>query len=494
MPVASGPALSGLSGLSGLVGAGGPRLGGPTTVQQNTTATNDLGADGYTWAQGTPLVVDEYGKLLAWAQKYAAGSPRHTLVVSGDNGATWSEPSHTGFGPTDNTAEWLLGRAAMAYDATNHLLHVCWVLSQANGSVIYRQYSFTRDGANNITGVTRVRSLQMEVGVSGMGFDFPVALWCADVGKLLIGWTASNGAAAGTTKAEVRLTMRVVANAASDAVLANWVAPLNENAGAGSTDSLGSTGLGKYSCIAKTVNSGNPPCLALLRKPASAASHAKDLVFVYAEGPNSGSVYVNRATWSAANADWRTGLASALANDAGLTTITGISRAGSDTGYSLKYQLVSKLAYDPTNDALWVGFGTWKDNTDGDTWSIASINASDAATLIDVYKAGAANTDGARDIFVTGDVSYDATSGLIVVAYTDLLRHDVYLATYQNGAAVQTGFVAYSATPCDIPTLYDTRINGKLALLFRDFNAGARSNPPTYTPPYTGYYVTVALN
>lgn len=468
-------------------------LATPTTVAQNTAATNDLGADGYTWAQGRPLEVDEYGKLIAWVQKYNAGGPNHTMVVSNDNGATWSEPSHTGFGPTNNSAEWLLGRAAQAYDATNHLLHVCWVLTQANGAVIYRQYSFTRDGSNNITGVTRVRGLQMEVGVSGMAFDFPVALWCADVGKLLLGWTAGNGSAAGTTKAEVRLTMRTVSNSAADVDIANWVAPLNENTGAGSTDTLGSTGLGKYSCIVKTVNSGNPPCLALFRKPATAATHAKDLVFAYTAGPNSGSVFFNRATWASGTSDWRTGLAAALANDAGLTTITGISRAGTDTGYSLKYQVLAKLAYDPVADALWGWCSTWKDNTAGDTASIFAISAADAATLTDVYAAGSANTDAGRDMFVTGDVMYDATSGYLVVTYTDLPRHDVYLATYASGALVQSGFAAYTATPCDIPTIYDARIGGLLALLFRDFNAGARSNPATYTPPYAGYYVTVAL-
>jgi hypothetical protein len=467
-------------------GAGGQSLGSATTVAQNTTATNDMAGDGYTWAPGGPLVVDQYGKLFAWAQRVNGGSIRHVPVVSGDAGATWSEPTRTSF--FDAAGEGFLIRGATVYDATHDRFHVCWVLTQTDGAVVYRCYTPTRDGSNNITGVTRTRGFQPEVGVAGMTFEAPVALWCADIGKLVIGWTAKTAA-----KAEYRLTMRTVSDDAGDTTGANWVAPFNENAGAGATDTLASSGLVKYSCPAKSASSADI-FLALCRKSAGAASHAKDLCWVHVTGGNTGSLRFNRATWSAANTDWRGGLGAAIANDTGLTTVSAIKRAGTDAGYSLKFQLLSKLVEDTVNDKLWVSCSTWKDDTAGDTWSLWSVSAADAASsAIDVYAAGSANTDAGRDMFVTGDVMFDATSGYAVVSYTNLPVHDTFLSTYANGVAVQTGFVAYSATPCDIPTLYDVRIAGKIGILFRDFNAGAESNPPSYVPPYHGLYVSVAL-
>jgi len=435
-------------------------------------------------------------------QRQNAGDKRHVAVVSNDNGATWSEPTRTGF--FDAAGDIALIRGAIAYDAAHDRVHACWVLSYADGGVYYRCYSFTRDGSSNITGITRVRQVCLERGTDTPAVwlaEAPFALWCADTGAFVCGWGVSNSNAS-TTKAEARCTMRVITNDANDVtfvgdaatgVATTWVAPLNENAGAGSTDLLASAGLCKYSCLAKSA-SATYPFLALARKGASAATHAKDLVFVSVQGGNTGSLFFNRATWAAGTSDWRTGLGAALANDAGLTTVSAIKRTGTDAGYNLKYQLISKLAIDTVADKIWVGCSTWKDNTAGDTWTLWSLSGADAVSAaVDVYAATAANTDVARDMFTVGDVMYDVASGLVATSYTDLPRHDVYVATYDNGVASQAGVAVYTATPCDIPTIYDVRVNSKLGLLFRDFPATFRNNPPTTSLPYTGYYVSVPL-
>ena len=472
-------------------------LGTPTTVVMNTAATGDLGADGFTWAQGSPLVVDEFGKLIAWAQAVNGGNKRFIPVVSNDLGVTWSEPTHTGFGPDDNNGEYLGTRCAQAYDATNHLLHVIWVSETVNFGAIYRQYSFTRS-SNNITGITRVRGFQIEIGVAGMLFEAPVALWCADVGKLLIGWSARSA-----TKSEYRLTCRTISNTATDVDTTAWVAPFNTT----STDTMGSAfqagGL-LYNTLAKSATAKDI-FLALFRKPAGAATHALDLVWVSTQGTAgvSGTLFFNRATWDGTGGhnDWRGAIGKAIANDDGLTSLGALNRGVTDAGYNLKSQVISKIAYDTVTDKLWVGISTWRgvDGVaptvlNGDTWSLQSVSGADAAGgWIDAYATGAANTDVARDMFITGDVMYDVASGLVATSYTDLPRHDVYVATYDNGVASQAGVAVYTATPCDIPTIYDARVNSKLGLLFRDFPATFRNNPPTTALPYTGYYVSVPL-
>lgn len=470
----------------------GRRLRNATVVQQSTTATGDLTADGYTWAQGKPGVVDQYGKILVWAQRLNAGTKVHVPVVSNDGGATWSEPTRTSFHIA--AGEDLMNRGACDYDPTHDLYHVCWVLAQTSGAVIYRAYSVTRDASHNITGLTQARSLQMEIGVAGMAYESPVALYCADINKLLIGWTAVNAAAV-TTKAEVRLTMAPIVNGVADATITTWTPPFAQ-AGAGDADTLGSSfpaGGMKYSCIAKSANA-RQPWVSITRKPAGATTLAKGLAWFYVIGGTPGTLYYNRVAFG--TTDWSGGLGAAVANDSGMTGIGSLQRGGTDAGYADKEQLLSQVAYDSVANKCWVAIPTWKDNTAGDTIALVSVDGNGSASAwVDVYAAGAANTDVGKDIFTTCDVMFDATSGYVVVAYTDLMRHDVYLATYSNGLAVQTGFLAYSATPCDIPTLSGARVNGKIVLLFRDFNVGARTNPPTYSGgPYTGYAVTVDLS
>jgi hypothetical protein len=468
-----------------VVGAGGQTLGAPTAVLQNTAATNDLSPDGYTWAPGSPLVRDAFGQLVAFVQRQNGGTLRHLPVVSGDDGLTWSEPTRTGF--FDAAGEGATIRGAVAHDAVHDLFLVVWVATQAAGGVIFREYRPTRDGANRITAVTRVRGFQLEVGVGGMTFEAPVAAYYPEINKFVAGWSARTA-----TKAEYRLSTLVVADGAADVLLATWQPPFFENAGAGATDTLASSGLVKYSAAVKSAV-GVDLFLALCRKSAGSATHARDLCFAYVSPGGTVALRYNRAAWASGTSDWRGGVAVAVGNDTGVL-VSALVRAGTDLGYGLKYQLISKIVEDQARDKLWVGASTWKSNTLGDTWTVWSVSGADAASgPTDLYEAGAANTDGARDIFVTGDVMWDAVSGYVVVAWTNLMAHAVFLSTLADGAVVQAAVGVFATAPCDIPTLYDTRIANKIAVTFRDFNAGAATNPPTYTPPYRGWYVAVPL-
>lgn len=468
-------------------------LHSPDAAMQLTTALSDLSADGYTWAQGNPMVEDQYGKLIAFVQRQNGGSKRHLPVVSNDHGVTWTEPTRTGF--FDASGESALVRGAIAYDSTNDLIHSIWILTTidgtSNGGAYYRQYSLTRDGSNNITGVTRARQMQLDAGnATGSGMEAPIALWCADVAKLLLGVAVKKTGVG----AEYRLWARVPDGTANDTTSANWTAPLNEASGAGATDTLSSAILVKYSCLAKSA-SAIDIFLSLCRKSSGAATHAKDLCWLSVQGTGSGTLYYNRATWSAGNSDWRGGVGAAVANDAGLTTVSAIKRAGTDTGYAFKYQLISKVVEDTVNDKLWVGIPTWKDDTNGDTWTIWSISGADAASsAIDAYSATSANTDAGQDMFVTGDLAIDPTSHHLVTTYTTLPGHDVHMTTYSNGAAQVSDYPIFALRACDVPTIHTSRARGQIAVVFRDFNDAARVNPPTYTPPYQGWFVTVSYD
>jgi hypothetical protein len=58
---------------SGSTGSATARLSDPDFALQDYADALSLGADGYTWAQGNPMVVDRYGNIVALRQKHGAG-------------------------------------------------------------------------------------------------------------------------------------------------------------------------------------------------------------------------------------------------------------------------------------------------------------------------------------------------------------------------------------------------------------------------------------
>jgi hypothetical protein len=229
-------------------------LASPTMAQMTTAVqTKEGDADMITWPAARPLVVDEFGKLVLWIQYFNQGDSTkyHVPVVSNDSGATWILPTLSGF--NSNTLGDIVNiRGADVYDPTTHLLHRVIALTQADGGVYYRQYSFTRDGSNNITGITRTRQMNLEIGVGTMSFESPHALMAGT--KLIAGWSAYNSATA--VKSVIRAACLVPVGGAADVTNATWTAPLNENAGSGVTsDPLSSSFPAgqKYSILAQST-------------------------------------------------------------------------------------------------------------------------------------------------------------------------------------------------------------------------------------------------
>jgi hypothetical protein len=445
------------------------QLGNPAFAQQNTTATNDLGADGYTWANIPPICIDKFGKLIVWAQRFNGSTLRIVPCVSNNGGGSWSDPTRTGF--FDATGEGFVVRAAWAYDSTNDIMHVLW--TDENSLVIYRRYTFTRDGNNNITGVTRdaTINLQLDPAASTFTFSHPVILWIPEggtFGSILCAWVASNFAST-PTKMEVRASMRVLANSAADNTAANWKAPVSASA-----DSIGITPNVAYSALA--TSTGSPAgAIALLRK--ASGTNLKDVYvsfFDYGASTATAAYKFRRMQWNSVTNDWSTGLTA-------LQTLSLYQVAGSDTGYSLKYQLTTKWAEDPTNDLLYIAFAIWKDNTTGDTVSFKTVNAASADAMsarVDVYSAG-----GAHSFAPTVDLMFDTAEAKVVLSYVKTSTQFAVVTTYSGVVQQQAETPMFSAATVDIPLLADVRIGNKLASVFRDHTGG--------TPPYHGYFGTM---
>jgi hypothetical protein len=466
-------------------------LGTPTAVRQNTPATNAGDPDMMTWPSSPPYIVDKYGKLFGMVRwvRNADNTQYHRPVVSNDGGATWSEPTMSGFYNNTN-GDIALVHGASAYDPTNDIWHTLWTLAQGDGAVIYRRLVFVRDAVtHDITGITRTRSIQLEVGVDNaltthhpMTFESPLCAWIPEggaYGTVLCGWSAVNDNAS-ASKAELRLTMLRVNNAdASDAVLGNWLAPLNEASGAGASDTLASVGLPKYSCLAKSA-ANVQPFASLTRKQSGAGGVINALDLIWSVSLN-GAFYANWAAWSAANNDWRGGLGAAVANDAGALTLSAIQRAPTDAGYTLKYQLISKHSEDVATGNVYVAFPTWKDNANGDTWTYCYIsNGGTRSALVDAYSAG-----GAHSYAPTGDLMWDATAGVLVVTYEKTTTQYAYLKTYQGTTLVQDETAVFTTAPVDIPYVLPVRVNDLAMVVVRD------TTTRTGTDRYYGYAVTM---
>lgn len=436
--------------------AGNPVLAGPTVAQMTTaTETTEGDADMITWAAAAPLVVDQYGKWILWIQYFrnADSTKYHIPVVSNDGGATWTAPARTGF--FNANGDIVLIRGAVCYDAANDLMHGCWALTQADGGVYYRQYSFTRDGSHNITGVTRTRQMQLEIGVGGMDFESPHALMSGTT--LVLAWGALNPAEA--VKAAVRATALVPVGGAADVLNASWTAPLNENAGLGVTsDPLASSFPAgqRYSVLAQSTGNQMPySAIGLL-----ASGDLGILVAVTTGGTP--TVYWNRARYDAGNADWRTGLKTALASDTGDLTVESIGTSG----YSLKYQLMGKLAQAGSGD-VGIAYPVYTGGADAVRLASITLNAGSADTLngpSTVYSAG-----GTHSYAPTCDIAWDATAARWVVTYIKTTSQFAYFKTYTAARAADQGETAIDAAhPVDIPYVHGERVNGKTVFYHRD--------------------------
>ena len=457
-----------------------PLLLNPQFHRQHTPATDALGPDGYTWAQGQPIVVDRNEKIIALAQR--AGGQGHLFVCSNDGGATWQDGSL----PIDGMI-----RAALAYDDQNDLLHALWLGQSAEAGITYRRYTIRRDTSGNIGDIDADPSsdfcLDGQTTGTEMTYQHPIIHWLAGdeignaYGALLCVWSARN-ARQGLAGNEVRAAFCRLDNTATDGTAANWSAP-----GAPSTTPIGSVPTVPYTrLVANTAPGVIYPSLGRKRL----GKHQGDLYLCYADGgTGAGGVYRwcwRRFPWDSITKRWGESTPEMI--------ITSITRNGTDRGYEYKYQLGTKLVEDPRGDRLYFGFASWRDDIAGDTWGFVAIEAKDTlGPLVDVYSCQGRFVP---ELYaLTGDLAFDTVYDRLVVAYvrSGTGQNNGALRIYDGTTPTEPETRFFTTADVDIPLLWQEPRTGRcrfgqgvqqqLLILFRDTNGQAA--------PYRGWCGTL---
>lgn len=434
----------GTQGAIGRRAAGASTLCAPSFALQDTVYTNDMGPDGYNWPQGGPdgpLVIDQYGKLIAISED-AGGN--HTFTYSNDGGATWADSAlNLGF----------LTRGALAYNTLDDTLLVCWAAQAASDGILFRRYTISRDGSHNLTGFTAAGAgyTILDAETTGtMQYEHPCILWLSDLGAhgtVICAWCCRNTGLGGTGN-EIRACMRQLTNSAADLLAINWI-----HLGVESTTTIGNAPTAiSYTALLTNVTTGIPHA-ELLRLTNG------DLFLAYHDGTVTGGVMAGN--WAFRRATWDGSAWSALTPAA---TLSAVKRSGTDTGYARKGELLSKAVQDSAGN-IYVGLATWKEDASGDTWAYAQITPADSVALVDVYSAS-----GTHSYAPTGDLTYDTASGCLVVSYIKTTTQAAYARLYSGVNATQAEASMFDTAPVDIPLIRSGVLTNKLAALFRDTN------------------------
>lgn len=450
----SGPVAGGTPIPVVIVGgaASNPQLGPASVAALNTTVTNDLSPDGISWAavRGASEI-DAFGKIVLYGQKYNANTRLCYFVFSNDQGATWQ----------DNTGivggEGFLVRGDIVYDAARDCFHGLIVTTNpSDGGIIYRRYSITRDGSNNITAIARIGGVSVVLddaaGDNGNGLEFPTIIM-SDANTLLAAWairTASGG--------EIRCAKcDISGNPNAGGTASNWV-----NIGVNSATTIGAPpAVGSYTIPFTQVTTA-VPYFSLLEQANG------DLRWVWCTRTGAIRYQTRRSIRNAANT-WNSLSAAA--------TLTNMVQSGTDGGYSDKDQLISQIT--EAAGVCFVGLAIWKSNALGDTWSVYAINPNDTVQAsMDAYSA-----NGAHSYAPTGDVAYDATAARLVVTYEQTATQNGYIGLLGTDLSSAQAFSAFeTASDIDIPVIASTRVNGQVLVIWRV--AGL--------PPQIGKYARLA--
>ena len=462
-----------------------PAYAAPVVTQMNTTATNDLSPDGFTWADLNAFVVDKFGNLMIKGQRNNAGSQYNVMIFSNDGGLTW----------TDNaTTEASLTRSSIAYDSANDILHsldMAVDMTSVNG-LIYRQWSIARDASNKITSLSRVGGINLQLdfysSTNVMTGDFPKLQLYTDAafgkfGALLAVWSVAGATVAAF---EFRTSMVVLgASSSAGGTAGNWKAPV----ATGDTTTLGA---GTQPQVAYNiafgragVNNGIVASHSFVRKVAN--TNINDIYFFFLD-TNGGGANTRwshrRFRWNGATNDWTTGLSAAV-------IIQAMVGSGSDSGYNLKYQLITQCAEDTANDRVYVGAPYWRSNAFGDSDFVSYINAAGAAVrFAEVYQA-----NGAHVYAPTLDMSFDQSGQAVFVTYdqTGAADHNypAFIVYNTAGSVIAGPTLIYTTHGADIPLLLAGRYSrvGSLPRMVGAF----RWTLNTPTPPYTGFFFGIPV-
>lgn len=446
---AGGPAIPVYVAVGTLPGGGSPTVGGVTPQLLGTSFTGDLSPDGITWAaQRGAFEVDAFGKYIAYIQRYNTNNRLCYFLYSNDQGTTWN----------DNTGvvggEGFLTRGSIVYDAARDCLHGLIVTTNpSDGGIIYRRYSIARDGSNNITSIARVGGVSVVLDDAGAnnsnGIEFPTILM-PDANTLVAAWTVRTTSPGGEIRA---CKCDITSNADAGGTASNWV-----HLGVNSTTTIGSApSVGSYT-IPFTQAAGNALTYFSLKVLASGS-----LQWVYHSGPTPGAWNTRRSVKNA-SVTWNS-LSSPV-------SITNVARAGSDTGYTLKNQLVSQLTEDAAGN-VYIGLATWKSDAAGDTWGAYAISPAGVVSSSDIYSAG-----GVHSYAPTGDCAWDSGSSQLMVTYEKTTTQFAYLQLLTAALGVNQAETAVNtAVVTDIPVIWKVRQDGHVLIGWRE--AGS--------PPQPGY-------
>lgn len=473
-------------------------LGAVTTVQPGGAFFGDLSPDGTNWSQagasndtqttvGGPILIDKNGNLIVNLQRNNSGTKQNQMVYSNDAGANWTV--NTGY-----SNEAALERGTMAYDAANDTIHMLWTAQDQTDGIIYRRYTISYSGSSISSIAKAADNLQLDFRSSGSDsyqYQHSILIHMNDggadgtYGKLLAIWARRNGTAG---KSEIAASMCVLGATANRAATAsNWAAPITA-----ATDTLGIAPTVAYSAILATSGASFPAIPHPSAQRVQTGAKTGDVYVAYADGGTTAAQKwaFKRMRWNAGANDWSTGLTAA-------TDISNIQGTGSDTGYTLKAQLGSKLSHDTTNDRLYFGFARWPSNVLGDTWSFAYIDCTNDTVVgpVNVSNSGTSyNSGGGSGTYnypITGDLTYLNSVQRLVVTYTRTPTADnatyaqMYIGTVAEGAEKEV----YTARKTDIPLIGGTLLSGsKLPLLWRE--AG---NDTPGTAPFTGFFATMTV-
>ncbi len=445
-----------------------PRLGGSSFATQNTSVTNDLSPDGYSWAHARPLLIDKYGNQIALAQRQNSADKYHCFVFANSDGI-WADSS---------LKERSLERGMAAYDSVNDVLHVLWKAISATDGIIYRRYIIPRNQSNAINDITKDASinLQLDRQTTGMmQYEHPNLIWLADpafgsYGALVAAWSARNIGASGRGN-EVRAAQCILGTTADTGRLAMAWAPLSAHA----TTTIGN--LPQVAYTALEANTGPTviyPSLARKR----VGTHAGDLCLFYHDGNlldgAGGKWRFRRIQWDRSTNNWQRGLTPSV-------IVAPMIEGGTDRGYTLKNQLGTTIVEDERTDHVFVGFAAWR-GFRGDTWAFAQIDASDVVTLVEAYNAG-----GSHSYAPTGDIAFDSRHQRLIVAYCTTGSQQIRVRLYDGTKSVQEEVVAFDGQPADIPLLAE---GGSIDMPERT-PILTRDTVNTPTPSYRGWYGTL---
>lgn len=397
------------------------QLTNPISSLINTTVSNDLSADGLTWSQANPIIFDQYNNIIINAQR---ADGRRVFLYSNDNGTTWND--NDDINDFSNLGE-IATRNSFCYDQVNQCLH--GILHYNNEVVVYRKYGLVYSGTS-ITGITWTRGVDANTvlqSTSATGFEHVICLLVGSVVLALWSTTAGSGSNIIAVRCDIS------SNANAGATLANWI-----HIGVSGTSVIGSVpDTPSYTVIDTTAITANmyPACILL---------DNGDLAFIYYK---STAYYIRRAIWNGST--WASlGTATLLCN---------LVIAGTDGGYTLKYQLIT--APIEVNNKIYVGFPVWLSNVLGDTWRLAEIATDNSSTFYNVY-----SVNGSHAYAPTGDITY--LDNRLITSYlkTNL---DTYIRVFNGIVPVGDETLMDSTYEADIPLLTRQKVNNKLLSLYR---------------------------